>query len=189
MARLFRWRARNVSCRRPAICRRTSARMRRRRIAGAGAVGCLVGLDWPDRHQGTARCLRRRPLNAIRDKDVSVIPGRDDQAVDPTPALRFAAVARRLGEAARRAGLEVPAFRSPPGLPASRRTIRRLPGGGLMVSVRLRGRRFERVIDDMVEGVLVANRVSARAAPRLRALLRAALPGERQGTGGASAAA
>ncbi len=58
-----------------------------------------------------------------------------------------------------------------------------------MVSIRVRGRHFERVADDMVEGVLVANEVSAGVVPRLRSLLRAAVWDDRESTGGESAAA
>lgn len=90
------------------------------------------------------------------------------------PAIRFASAARDLGAAARAAGLAVPSFRSPPRLSGARRTIRRLPGGAV-VSVRLRGRRYEELLTDMIDGVLVANRVSGPAAGRLRhALWRAA---------------
>ena len=93
--------------------------------------------------------------------------------VDNLPALRFAEAARRLGVAARGAGLAVPAFRCPPRIAGAVRTIRRYPGG-TVVSVRLRGRPFEQALVDMVEGVLVANRVDPSAAPALRALLRRA---------------
>ena len=95
--------------------------------------------------------------------------------VEGVPALRFAAAARSLGVAARAAGLEVPAFRSPPRLPGANRSIRRFPGGAI-VAVRVRGRSLAPVLEDMVEGVLVANRVRGEARPRLRlALLAAAL--------------
>ena len=81
--------------------------------------------------------------------------------------LRFATAARRLGAAARASGLAVPAFRCPPRVAGARRTIRRYPGG-TVVSVRLRERPFDEVVSDMVEGVLVANRLSGEAALRLR---------------------
>jgi hypothetical protein len=83
------------------------------------------------------------------------------------PALRFAETARRLGASARASGLAVPAFRCPPRVAGARRTIRRYPGG-TVVSVRLRERPFDEVVSDMVEGVLVANRLSGEAALRLR---------------------
>ncbi|MSW05735.1 MAG: hypothetical protein F2894_05960 [Actinobacteria bacterium] len=91
------------------------------------------------------------------------------------PALRFASVARSLGTAARASGLEVPAFRSPPRIPDVNRSIRRYPGGSV-VSVKIKGRPLGRVVEDMVDGVLIANGVRGEASPRLRlALLRAAL--------------
>lgn len=82
----------------------------------------------------------------------------------------FAVVARRLAEATRAAGLAVPAFRSPPRVPGAVRTLRRHPGG-TVVSVRLRDRPFDGVITDMVEGVIVANRLSGEAAIRTRTFL------------------
>jgi hypothetical protein len=101
-------------------------------------------------------------------------PGAKIVDVDNLPALRFADVARRLGAAAHAAGLEVPAFRCPPRVPGAARTIRRYPGG-TVVSVCLRNRRFEDAVADMVDGVLVANRVEGAGAPRIRAQLHAAL--------------
>jgi hypothetical protein len=88
----------------------------------------------------------------------------------PGPVLRFADTARRLGAATRAAGLAVPAFRCPPRVPGVRRTVRRYPGGAV-VSVVLRGRAFDEVAADMVEGVLVVNRIEGEAALRLRTTL------------------
>lgn len=97
--------------------------------------------------------------------------------MDPTPpALRFADSVRCLSAAARAAGLEVPAFRSPPRVSGAARTIRRFPGG-TVVSVRIRGRGFGDVVSDMVEGVLVANRVEGEARVRLRTALIGAVTG------------
>src|SRR5437899_8286576 len=107
--------------------------------------------------------------------------------VEDLPALRFADAARRLGRAAHAAGLAVPAFRCPPRVAGATRTIRRYPGG-TVVSVRLRGRQFEQVVADMVEGVLVANRIDAPAQPALRALLHEALAPEAPEHGVARAA-
>jgi hypothetical protein len=94
--------------------------------------------------------------------------------VDGVPAVRFATAARRLGAAARASGLLVPAFRSPPRVGDARRTLRRYPGGAV-ISVRLRGRTYGEVVDDMIEGVLVANRVSGDSTPRLRRAFQLAL--------------
>ena len=97
--------------------------------------------------------------------------------VENLPALRFADAARRLGGAAHAAGLAVPAFRCPPRIAGAARTIRRYPGG-TVVSVRLRGRPFEAALDDMVEGVLVANCVEPADAVRIRAALEDAVHDE-----------
>lgn len=94
--------------------------------------------------------------------------------MDGVPALRFATAARRLGAAARASGLLVPAFRSPPRLRGAPRTLRRYPGGAV-VSIRLRDRTHAQMVDDMIEGVLVANRVPADSAPRLRRAFQLAL--------------
>ena len=98
----------------------------------------------------------------------------NDRTVTELPAIRFAEVARRLGAAAHEAGLDVPAFRSPPRVAGAARTIRRYPAGAV-VSVRLRGRPFADVVTDMVDGVLAANRVAPADASRLRARLVAML--------------
>jgi hypothetical protein len=88
--------------------------------------------------------------------------------------LRFATAAKAIGDEARRAGLVVPGFRSPPRLVGVDRSLRRRPGGGApAVAVRVAGRSIETVVADMVEGVLVAN--SARDRDDLRARLLAAV--------------
>jgi len=97
--------------------------------------------------------------------------------MQPVPALRFAHAARVLGAAARAGGLSVPAFRSPPRIAGARRTLRRYPGGAV-VAVQLRGRSFDDVVADMVEGVVQANGLTDEAAARVRALLVAAVQAE-----------
>jgi hypothetical protein len=89
-------------------------------------------------------------------------------------ALIFSQAARRLGAAARAAELVVPAFRSPPRVAGALRTIRRYPGGAV-ISVRIKSRPFPDVASDMVEGVLVGNRLDETAASRLRPALAAAV--------------
>ena len=97
---------------------------------------------------------------------------------DAPATLQFARTARRLGAAARAAGLTVPAFRCPPRVADAARTIRRYPGGAV-VSVRLRDREFDAVAADMVEGVIVVNHLEGEAATRMRvALVSAAEPSE-----------
>ncbi|MGF1597415.1 MAG: hypothetical protein ACFCVK_10900 [Acidimicrobiales bacterium] len=83
-------------------------------------------------------------------------------------SLRFAALARRLGEAARGRGIEAPAFRSPPRTPGLRRSIRSESDGTATVSVTLRNRPTVAVLGDMVEGVVVASGRSGIEAAQLR---------------------
>jgi hypothetical protein len=56
------------------------------------------------------------------------------------------------------------------------RTVRRYPGG-TVVSVQLRGRPHEAIAADMVEGVVVTNRLTGDAALRARTLLAESLVG------------
>ena len=96
--------------------------------------------------------------------------------MDRSSTARFAHAARRLGAAARAAGLTVPAFRSPPRRSGAPRTIRRLPGGPV-VAVVMRDRPFADVLADMVEGVVIANGLREPAAARVRtSLLEAVMP-------------
>jgi len=96
----------------------------------------------------------------------------------PATSLAFAVSARALASEARRRGLVAPAFRSPPGLTGADRTLRRQPGGGTVVAVRLRGRPLDAVVGDLVDGVVAANGVSGVEAERLRtSLLEAVGPG------------
>jgi len=83
-------------------------------------------------------------------------------------SLRFAAAARTLGQVARARGLGVPGFRSPPRLDGVERSVRRRPDGGATVAIRLRGRPWAAVLSDMIEGVVVANQLSGRAADQAR---------------------
>jgi len=79
----------------------------------------------------------------------------------------FAAAARTLASEARRRGLVGPSFRCPPRLVGIDRTIRRR-GGGVIISVRMRGRPWMAVLSDMIEGVVVANRLTPPQSDRLR---------------------
>jgi hypothetical protein len=93
----------------------------------------------------------------------------------PAPSVRFAEAARRLAQECRARGLVAPAFRSPPGLEGVDRTLRRRPDGGMVVSVRIRGRPPSAVIADLVEGVVAANNLGADQAGAVRAELLALL--------------
>lgn len=88
--------------------------------------------------------------------------------------IQFAEAARALGRAARARGLLAPSFRSPPRVPGVDRTIRRHELN-CVVAVRTRGRPWVAVAADMVEGVIVANRLSGKPAVRVRGALWAAL--------------
>ena len=101
---------------------------------------------------------------------VAVSAGVSNRRVEGAPTVRFATVARRLGAAARAAGLTVPAFRTPPRRPGAPRTIRRLPGGPV-VAVALKGRVFAEVVHDMVDGVIAANHLEGEAAGRVRGVV------------------
>jgi hypothetical protein len=89
-------------------------------------------------------------------------------------ATGFAAMVRFLAAESREAGLEVPAFRSPPRMPGTSRTIRRLRDGAV-VAIALRGRETGAVAEDMIEGIVVANRLDADTAESVRRRLRAAV--------------
>ncbi len=90
-------------------------------------------------------------------------------SMEPT-SLRFARLARTLGEAARAQGLRAPLYRSPPRLAGVSRSIVRR-GPGVTVAVALRDRPWGAVVADMVEGVVVANRLAGVAADHARAAL------------------
>lgn len=94
--------------------------------------------------------------------------------MDGVGATRFAAMVRFLAAESRKEGLTVPAFRSPPRVAGASRTIRR-SRDGTIVAIRLRGRAADAVAADLVEGVLVANRLDARTAETVRPRLRAAV--------------
>jgi hypothetical protein len=82
----------------------------------------------------------------------------------------FAGAARALAAEARRRGLVGPTFRCPPRLVGVDRTIRRHRHGAI-VSVRLRGRPWVAVLADMIEGVIVVNRLVPPRSDRVRAEL------------------
>jgi hypothetical protein len=87
--------------------------------------------------------------------------------MEPT-SLRFARLARSLAQAAQAQGLRAPTFRSPPRLPGVSRSIVR-PGATVTVAVALRDRPWAAVVADMIEGVVVANRLAGVRADRVRA--------------------
>ena len=94
-------------------------------------------------------------------------------------SVRFAGAVKSLSDVARRQGLAVPAFRSPPRLGGCERTIRWRPDGGATVAVRLKGRLWVQVLADMVEGVVAANGLQGAEADRARTALWASVEGRR----------
>jgi len=96
-------------------------------------------------------------------------------AMEEAVSLRFVSVARVLAGEARAEGLRAPVFRSPPRLVGVGRSISRRRDGSCTVSVALRGRPWAAVLADMVEGVVVANRLRGVDADRCRARLWARL--------------
>jgi len=83
-------------------------------------------------------------------------------------------MARFLAAESRAAGLQVPAFRSPPRLAGAARSIRRV-GDQAVVAVALRGRDATAVADDMIEGIVVINDLEPERALVVRRRLRAAV--------------
>ncbi len=83
--------------------------------------------------------------------------------------LEFAKAARSLSHTAKLRGLEVPTFRSPPCLLGVQRSIR-WSGTDATISVVLRGRPWQAVLSDMIEGVLIANRLTSVEADCFRSV-------------------
>ena len=81
--------------------------------------------------------------------------------------IEFAQAARVLTREAQRRGLIGPSYRCPPRIVGADRSVRR-HHGGVVVAVRLRGRPWAGVLADMIEGVVVANRLTPPLADRLR---------------------
>lgn len=93
-----------------------------------------------------------------------------------TTVLCFTAAARRIGVEAHRHGLACPGFRSPPRVPGAQRTIRWSPAGAV-VAVAIKDRPVYDVVSDMVDGLVMANRLSGpQARSARRSLLAAAGP-------------
>jgi len=85
-----------------------------------------------------------------------------------SPSLQFAAAVRTLSAAARARRLVVPGFRTPPKVPGAERTVRRRADGGATVAVVVKGRPFQAVIADLIEGIVVTNSLVGSEATRVR---------------------
>ena len=101
-----------------------------------------------------------------------------DQENSTGRCLAFAEAARQLGMAVRGLGLVMPSFRSPPREVGRRRTLARHRDGSATISVMVRNRVWEAVLADMIEGLVVANRMDGIDAEVLRDQLWEALEGE-----------
>src|SRR5215217_1648611 len=80
----------------------------------------------------------------------------------------FAGTARRLAAAARSRGLATPGFRTPPRQTGCNRTIRRYPDGSALVAVRVKGRLWDDVVDDLIAGILAMNDLHGAVAAEVR---------------------
>ena len=94
-----------------------------------------------------------------------------------SPSLRFAEAVRTLGLEARRRGLRMPAFRSPPRLPDVARSLRRRTDGSFVIAIVLRGRPWPAVLADMVDGIIATNQLTGSTADAARAALWRAVSG------------
>jgi hypothetical protein len=92
--------------------------------------------------------------------------------------MAFAEAVRVVGAVSRRGQLLVPVFRSPPRRDGIDRTIRRRRSASAVVSVRLGDRPLAAVRADVIEGVVVANRLEGERADRFRRAAWAALGGQ-----------
>lgn len=89
-----------------------------------------------------------------------------------TQTTLFASAARVLSRSVADLGLVVPGFRCPPRVLGVDRTVRRSSDGiGGVVAVRLADRPLTAAIADMIEGVIVINRLTPPEADRTRTIL------------------
>lgn len=83
----------------------------------------------------------------------------------------FATTVRTLAGAARSRGLAVPGFRTPPRIPGAERTVRRSVDGDSTVAVVVKGRPYQAVVADLIEGIIIANDLDGAEATRVRTRL------------------
>ncbi len=104
-----------------------------------------------------------RPLRAV---------GGDGQR---TSATQFSECVRAVVQLCRRRGLKPPVFRSPPRIEGVDRSILRRANGTVIVAVRRGQRPLAAVRADVIEGAIVANRLTGESADRFRGLAWAAV--------------
>jgi energy-coupling factor transporter ATP-binding protein EcfA2 len=141
--------------------------------------GELFSMLGPSGCGRTTRMIAGVEQHSVRPPwDDASVPERRLAAVrDRPPAARFAECVRTVTTVARRRGLDVPVFRSPPRLDQVDRTLRRRPDGGVVVAVRLADRPFVAIQADVIDGVVAANRLDGLPAARFRRAAWAALDG------------
>ena len=83
-------------------------------------------------------------------------------------SVLFGEAARSLANRARSLGLTTPVFKSPPRIVGVSRTIRHRPDGQAVVAVAFRGRPWNAVLADMIEGILHVNDLTGASASRAR---------------------
>jgi hypothetical protein len=83
-------------------------------------------------------------------------------------SLQFAATVRTLGAAARERGLVVPGFRSPPRRPGAERTVRHAADGSATIAVAVKGRPYQAMVADLIEGLVLVNELDGIEATRVR---------------------
>lgn len=112
-----------------------------------------------------------RPPRALRAVE-------DD--VQRTSATQFSECVRAVVTLCRRRGLKPPVFRSPPRIDGVDRSILRRANGTVIVAVRRGQRPPAAVRADVIEGAIVANRLTGESADRFRGLAWAAVDGGSQ---------
>lgn len=113
----------------------------------------------------------------------------------PATALEFSESVRTVVQLSRRGGLVPPVFRSPPRKEQVDRTIRHRGSRPPVVAIRRLGRPLSAVQADVIEAIVVSNRLSCERADRFRRAAWEALDGRRhtsprpgRGSGAAAAA-
>lgn len=94
-------------------------------------------------------------------------------------SFQFSSTCRALAAAARAAGLVAPSFRSPPGVDGATRTLRRRGPTSSVLAVAIHGRPTEVVLADLVEGIVIANRLTGKDSLQARTVLWEAIADQR----------
>ena len=114
--------------------------------------------------------INKRRNTAIDTNPIQENGSASVSGIENAPSVRFSMFARAITDAGKRLGLIVPSFRSPPHDGDLDRTLRRHSSGSI-VAIRVKDRPFGAVIADLVEGVIVCNRLTEREAGDVRNVL------------------